>query len=97
MIYCVVFGHHYGWLWEELTLLSEMYAMDVTRCNSAKEFPVPNSVSSSAFTADRVDEAIRLQKTNASKVPPENFQESELHVIKRCKFEKISSLAVLKR
>ena len=35
--------YHYGWLWEELTLLSEIYAdvMDVNRCNSAKEIPVP--------------------------------------------------------
>ena len=34
--------YHYGWLREELTLLSEMDAdvMDVNRCNSAKEFPV---------------------------------------------------------
>ena len=39
MVYCVVFG----WLWEEVTFLSEIYAdvMDVNRCNSAKEFPVP--------------------------------------------------------
>ena len=30
--------YHYGWLCEELTLISEMYAdaMDVNHCNSAK-------------------------------------------------------------
>ena len=32
------FPYHYGWLCEELTLISEMYAdaMDVNHCNSAK-------------------------------------------------------------
>ena len=42
-LFCSLRMYHYGWLWEELTLLSELYAdvMDVNRCNSAKEFPVP--------------------------------------------------------
>ena len=40
---CILRMYHYGWLWEDITFLSEMYAdvMDVNRCNSAKEFPVP--------------------------------------------------------
>ena len=35
--------YHYGWLGEELTLISEMYAdaMDVNHCNSATKIPVP--------------------------------------------------------
>ena len=50
--------YHYGWLCEELTLISEMYAdaMDVNHCNSAKKFQSRNSVPSTslatAFTAD---------------------------------------------
>ena len=35
---CRLRMYHYGWLCEELTLISEMYAdaMDVNHCNSAK-------------------------------------------------------------
>ena len=69
--------YHYGWLWKELTFLSEMYAdvMDVNRCTSAKEFPVPKFCFFNFVGVHRgplVDESMRLQKTNASTVPPEN-------------------------
>ena len=47
--------YHYGWLCEELTLISEMYAdaMDVNHCNSAKHSsPVSSTSLATAFTAD---------------------------------------------
>ena len=71
--------YHYGWLWEELTLLSELYAdvMDVNHCNSAnfEEWPVQKLCFFDFVVVHRgpwVDEAIRLQNTNASTVLPEN-------------------------
>ena len=40
---CRLRMYHYGWLCEELTLISEMYsdAMDENHCNSAKKILVP--------------------------------------------------------
>ena len=74
---CTLRMYHYGRLWDELTLLSEMYAdvMDITCCNLATEFPVPKFCFFDFFGVHRgpgVEEAIRLQKTSASTVPQAN-------------------------
>ena len=62
---CRLRMYHYGWLCEELTLISEMYAgaMDVNHRNSAKKIPVPkfcffDFVGDSVHRGPWVDEAI---------------------------------------
>ena len=86
MVYCVVFGCTTIIMWEELTLFSEMYA-------------ARNSVFSTslAFTADpELTKQYGYRRPMPRPRHRKMCHKSELH-LKRCRFEKIGSLPVLKR